>query len=1240
MPLRLFFSNSLESLSEVLREILLLRGRDSDSLFSFPRIVIPNPNVKRWLQLRIAQRDGACLDLGLSEMRDTLHYILNQLGGMEEPRGLLSQTEFQIYVFRALCRILDLVQEPACDGELIEPELFLEDLSPILHYLCGDQSAPRPSGRHLWQLSVRLSSLFQEYYHHRYRELISKWEDWISSRKSQLRRTTAMERAQFRVYEMTRILRLRDAGSQGVERKLLLFELAEEVLGDLKKEPVHGIENDLPDLHIFGLSQIFDFHQLLIHHLSKSLSIFIYTYNPCREFWEDVETPFEEYRRRLVQGKRSTLISSRNRISDEEAEKGEIDFPMESDVYVLRAWGRPGRENIRLLCELAQYDVDWVPGLHIPEDPSHDSILTRLQRQILTRSPRQYPQRPQNDGSLHVLACPSIFREVETIRQLILKSIREDPSLSLNEIAVLVPSMSTYKPVLEAVLSREPGEIPFHLVDSTAGEDSLFARAVLSILEILRLGATRPRLFRLFRNPCFYENFELDCEGVETLLEWCESLNALHEKPCVVGAKTLLGEEAPFGFHQALKRLRLGLVMESDASLLGRESAVFHTVLPCSLPGLDEPRLLESFSLAVELLEIGRKEMKSKQRDLGSCVGILEKLIEELLTVPGLFPVEDRIRMLVQSELRRIFEIAAQGYEMEKIPMDGLEFLSFYLEENLNSAPSTIGKYLGRGVTVAAMRPMRPLPFRVVFVPGLQEGGFPGIPDKSTLDLRIRKRKIGDATRMEKDCYLFLELLTSTREKLFLSYINRDLQKDERYQTCQVLNQLIRCVESDVLDEGGILPIQEIPLSGSHPAYFHPVGRPPNLVNFELSDRLTFLNRTGLDRTMNSGEVSPSCALFQENYQPECDTEVLAHQHTTSDFHLRVTLRELASFLREPGYGVLSRWYQFYQRPEKSRDLSVKEVESFRPDYDLQSQLEVYPIQRLFEEARSNGADVDFENVLHYFEETCRSLEYQAKMPVPPYGTFAKRRANQSLHQRIKGFQKGILSRLEPGTCKLIRLLDPAKAELLDQRGVLPVPSPDFRIQLRSPWEGKPPGTYQVTILGAVAPVCFLEDEPLHFIQLLMKDPEPKMVHPFSLESFLCAVLLHSLDRDQPTWKQLSKIGCQRGANILEMGPTTQLTRTYQLEEPHECRRYLEDLLQDFLEKREPVYFPYKEYAREFQGIFEKGSLAELVLEYPHPQQMPEMIRIAGLSFPENPGELLSRRYQLLASFSIKGKRS
>ena len=104
------------------------------------------------------------------------------------------------------------------------------------------------------------------------------------------------------------------------------------------------------------------------------------------------------------------------------------------------------------------------------------------------------------------------------------------------------------------------------------------------------------------------------------------------------------------------------------------------------------------------------------------------------------------------------------------------------------------GHYLAEGVTVSSFQPMRPIPFKAVFLLGMGEGLFPTPYHRDTLDLRyipvrlnpavqghaFRERRLGDVSVTERDRYMFLETLVSTGKHLVMSYVSRNDRTDDK----------------------------------------------------------------------------------------------------------------------------------------------------------------------------------------------------------------------------------------------------------------------------------------------------------------------------------------------------------------------------------------------------------------------------------------------------------------------------
>ena len=102
--------------------------------------------------------------------------------------------------------------------------------------------------------------------------------------------------------------------------------------------------------------------------------------------------------------------------------------------------------------------------------------------------------------------------------------------------------------------------------------------------------------------------------------------------------------------------------------------------------------------------------------------------------------------------------------------------------------------FLRSGITFCSMVPMRSLPFKVICLLGLNDGDFPRNTKAAVFDLIAKHPAKGDRARRDDDRYLFLEALISAREILYLSYIGRDIRKDEELAPSSLLGELIDTV--------------------------------------------------------------------------------------------------------------------------------------------------------------------------------------------------------------------------------------------------------------------------------------------------------------------------------------------------------------------------------------------------------------------------------------------------------------
>ena len=123
-------------------------------------------------------------------------------------------------------------------------------------------------------------------------------------------------------------------------------------------------------------------------------------------------------------------------LTEKEIALGEL-LQNEEDNPFLKAWGRPGRENIRLLNQWTDWNFNpWFKktgsSLENTEGMENQkkNVLNQLQEDILLREPRRIKSLElDQDDSLMILACANPRREVEAVASLIWDWIRDRKSV-------------------------------------------------------------------------------------------------------------------------------------------------------------------------------------------------------------------------------------------------------------------------------------------------------------------------------------------------------------------------------------------------------------------------------------------------------------------------------------------------------------------------------------------------------------------------------------------------------------------------------------------------------------------------------------------------------------------------------------------------------------------------------------------------------------------------------------------
>jgi len=759
MPLHIYYSDKIEDLADHLKGALVAeRNAPGADPFDFSTVVVPNTNLAKWLRIRMfADTLELCMGIEFPFIEGHLFDLLAKSlspSAKDRPKPLPANA-----YSTGILSILLKDDDPA--------------LAPFRRYVADGKDGPfsidtREKARMAWQLSVKLADLMDKYEVYR-PEIVKNWFEDRNAKGGEL------ERGSVEAAEAALAKKLFGEGGLYPPggAKLSLRQLFDRVL-EKKVRPSNG---KFP-IYFFGLSTLSPLQAKILDWLAKTRKVVFYNYNVCLEYWGDIQTKREEsLEARLRNAKEKKSGADEDLYGDGRPAADAGNAAPESSL--LRQWGRAGRETLRLLVDLEEGDratMDELPSA----TGTGTTMLEKVQASVRNRMDG-VGRVAKQDASIQIVAAPGIRREVETVHNAILGAVwgpqgdagkrpwGDGRRCKFSDIAVLVPDMATYRPVIEAVFDGR-GQIPYALIDTTASEDSAYLQGFLALMALARDGLSRETLFAVLDNPCVQRALSF---GPDDVAEWRSYAKD-------IGAFDGFDDKGDFGnlsWDRALRRLRLGRVAEP------RENG------PDVWNGGDDASALK-FSEIVETLYrelhglTGKqrrcaKTPEEKERDAGdpTLADEIRRIANEFLAVDYDDKLEGPVKGQVFKTLSSLSSLPPPCPGPGPIPPpvpdpgeQGFELVVAAVEQFVGGVKCQKGSYLTNGVTVAGLVPMRPVPFKQVFVLGMGEGMFPGRDSATTLEIPGAARSLGDVQPTAVRKHLFLETLMAVQDRLVLSY--------------------------------------------------------------------------------------------------------------------------------------------------------------------------------------------------------------------------------------------------------------------------------------------------------------------------------------------------------------------------------------------------------------------------------------------------------------------------------------
>jgi exodeoxyribonuclease V gamma subunit len=727
MSLILYKSNRLETLVRHLVETTLRVPLSSPLVPE--HVVVETLGMAQWLKLEVSKRQGVVANLELPFPRAFISGLIQALVPAEAQAGAI---EPQALTWRIMGRLDALLPQQAFDD--------------LRNYL-SDTDDPRRK----FQLAERVASLLDQYSVYR-PNWIARWQVGDDSHWQAI---------------LWRAVMTDGLACQGK----FLYELIQ-----VLKNPACD-RSLLPErLSIFAPSSLPPSYLAVFDALAMHIPVHLFCLCPCREYWGDIVSPWEGER---IQSK---------------AGDGTIDpqdLHLEAPNSLLGSCGKTGRAFQQLVS-----DLDGI-GNEIEDfaEPGTGNLLTCIQSSILELQDKpgiadRILVKP-DDRSIQVHACHSPLRELQVLRDQLLDWFSADPSLSPQDVVVMLPDVEGYAPYIKGIFDNaEPGSpaIPYTLADRGARQESALVDGFASFLQLSSSRLTATTVVDFFETATVRRRFGVAEEELEQIRLWIQKAGIRWGRDAEHRTKLGLPGFTEHSWEHGCSRLLLGYAMADG------EDTLVHDLLPCEGIEGTATSLLGRWLDFIEQLFAALAEL-SAARNLEGWAGTLNQMLDTLFAPE---PEEEGAATAIRQILDDLRQQQTISGFNQPVPLPVvLERILPRLSENRP------GKAFLRGaVTFCGLNPMRGIPFRVMCLLGMQDRSFPRSPVPPSFDLMAQQPQPGDESRREDDRYLFLESLLAARDRFYLSYVGQSVRDNTPRPPSVVISELLDFIGSRFRLEG------------------------------------------------------------------------------------------------------------------------------------------------------------------------------------------------------------------------------------------------------------------------------------------------------------------------------------------------------------------------------------------------------------------------------------------------------
>jgi exodeoxyribonuclease V gamma subunit len=832
--------NQLEQLRSAVFE--WVRQNPLDALEQDIYLVQSN-GVAEWLKIAIAEDTGVCAATKIELPGRFLWGIYRNMLGRDAIPGS-SSLDVSPLTWRLMRLIPELLDQP--------------DFAPLKRFLADGEPARR------LQLAQRLAGLIDLYQLYR-ADWLADWTQGLDQLRNAQGDVKALGLDQCWQAQLWRAI-LADIPEDS--RELGRVNIHQRFVAAIEAgaRPVTRLPRRVV---LFGISALPRQTLEALSALSKHTQVLVAVPNPCQFYWGDI---IEDSQLFKAQRKRQQL-------------KGGVDLSQfaPEDLHahchpLLANWGRQGRDFVRMLDDFDQAEVtrERFSSLRIDlfSEGQGTNLLERVQVAIRDLLPlTDHPELPFDitDKSIEFHVAHSVQREVEVLHDQLLAMLAEDAgndkkALRPRDVIVMVPDIEVFSPSIRSVFGQysrqDPRYIPFEIGDVKDRSINPILVAMDWLLRLPQQRCQQSEVRDLLDVPALAKRFGLSEEDLPQLAQWIEGAGVRwgldQEHRGGLGLQAA-GEQNSWIF--GIRRMLLGYASGDSSTYSGVESYSEVGGLNAALAG-SLAQFVETliYWRAVLAESVSPAHWGERARELIQAFFVPNDESDQQIL--------GRLDEYLQNWLASCFDA---GYA-ESVPLAVVReaWMGAIDEQTLNH------RFVSGGVTFCTLMPMRAVPFRVVCLLGLNDGDYPRRTQHVDFDLLALPgmARPGDRSRRDDDRYLMLEALLSARDKLYISWVGRNV-KDNSEQPASVLVSQLR----DYLAAGWDCDLKA--MTTEHPL------QPFSRRYFEKDGLLTYAK-----------EWRVAHADIEAQVEAQIEVDALPAYELEPDFKLKMA--ELARFVKQP----------------------------------------------------------------------------------------------------------------------------------------------------------------------------------------------------------------------------------------------------------------------------------------------------------------------------------------------------